>query len=80
MGSLWQTISFTSVPKRVPAEPRKTKSYPTVANIKKSRFALHEMRACRGGWPGQLGSCTLFTLETMARILDVTIKDLFDEV
>ena len=37
-------------------------------------------RARRGGGPGQLGSCTLLTLETMAKALGVKVKDLFEEV
>ncbi len=37
------------------------------------------MRARRGGGQGQLGSCTLLTLETMANALGVKIKDLFEE-
>lgn len=37
------------------------------------------MRARRGADAGQLGSCTLITLETMARAMGVKIKDLFDE-
>jgi DNA-binding Xre family transcriptional regulator len=36
-------------------------------------------RARRGGEAGQLGSCTLLTLESIARALGVKIKDLFDE-
>jgi DNA-binding Xre family transcriptional regulator len=38
------------------------------------------LRARRGGGPGQLGSCTLLTLETIARALHVEIKDLFEEI
>lgn len=38
------------------------------------------MRARRGGGPGQLGSCTIITLETIAKTLGVKVKDLFDEV
>ena len=37
-------------------------------------------RARRGGGPGQLGSCSLLTLEAIARALDVRICDLFEEV
>lgn len=36
-------------------------------------------RARRGGGPGQLGSCSLLTLETMAKALGVRVKDLFEE-
>lgn len=36
-------------------------------------------RARRGGGPSQLGSCTLLTLEAMAKALGVKIKDLFEE-
>jgi DNA-binding Xre family transcriptional regulator len=36
-------------------------------------------RARRGGGPGQLGSCTLLTLETIAKALKVKIRDLFEE-
>jgi transcriptional regulator with XRE-family HTH domain len=38
------------------------------------------MRARRGGGTGQLGSCTLVTLEIMANALGVKVKDLFEEV
>jgi transcriptional regulator with XRE-family HTH domain len=38
------------------------------------------MRARRGGSTGQLGSCTLLTLEIMANALGVKVKDLFEEV
>ncbi|MGA2937490.1 MAG: helix-turn-helix transcriptional regulator [Syntrophobacteraceae bacterium] len=38
------------------------------------------MRARRGGGTGQLGSCTLQTLEIMANALGVKVKDLFEEV
>ncbi|MFZ2447514.1 MAG: helix-turn-helix transcriptional regulator [Syntrophobacteraceae bacterium] len=38
------------------------------------------MRARRGGGLGQLGSCTLLTLETIAQALGVKVKDLFDEI
>jgi len=38
------------------------------------------MRARRGGGRQQLGSCTLLTLEAIAKALGVSIKDLFDEV
>lgn len=37
------------------------------------------LRGRRGGGQGQLGSCTLITLEAMAKALDVKVKDLFDE-
>lgn len=37
------------------------------------------LRGRRGGGQGQLGSCTLLTLEIMANALGVKIKDLFDE-
>lgn len=36
-------------------------------------------RARRGGGPGQLGSCTVLTLETIAKALGVKVKDLFEE-
>ncbi|MHC1725446.1 MAG: helix-turn-helix domain-containing protein [Syntrophobacteraceae bacterium] len=36
-------------------------------------------RARRGGGSGQLGSCTLITLETIAKALGVKVKDLFEE-
>lgn len=36
-------------------------------------------RARRGGGRGQLGSCSLLTLEAMAKALGVKIKDLFEE-
>jgi DNA-binding Xre family transcriptional regulator len=36
-------------------------------------------RARRGGGPGQLGSCTLLTLESIALALNVKVKDLFEE-
>ena len=38
------------------------------------------MRARRGGGTGQLGSCTLQTLEIMANALGVKVKDLFEEL
>ncbi len=37
-------------------------------------------RARRGAGRNQLGSCSLLTLETMAKALDVKVKDLFEEV
>lgn len=37
------------------------------------------LRARRGGGQGQLGSCTLLTMEALAKALGVKIKDLFKE-